>query len=407
MKIAYVVKRYPRYSETFIVNEILAHERAGLEIEIFALLPPEDSHFQNQLAAVRAPVTYLKRDVWKASYFWSRLQEALRDAEGGFAALAHAQGMELRDVAQGLELALLVRERAITHIHSHFATASTAVARIASILSAVPYTFTAHAKDIFHRDIDREELREKFRRAAASITVSDFNVSMLRREFGGDARHLRRVYNGLDLAQFRYARPALRSRLIVAVGRLVEKKGFDDLIDACALLRERGVPFDCQIVGSGEMEAVLRDRIASRALSDCVELVGPRPQSEVVQRLRRAAVFAAPCKVGSDGNRDGLPTVLLEAMALGTPCISTPVTGIPEAVVDGRTGLLVGESDVSALADALGRMLDDSDLRNRSSIEARQHIEEKFDIDKNAGEIRDLFRAVEASMNATRLEATA
>lgn len=403
MKIGYVVKRYPRYSETFIVNEILAHERAGLNIEIFALLPPEDTHFQNQLSSVRAPVTYLQKNVWKASEFWNRLQLGLSDAVGGFSALEHAEGMELRDVAQALELSLLIRRRQITQLHAHFATASTSVARLASILSGVPYTFTAHAKDIFHESVDRAFLREKFRDAAASITVSDFNAGVLKAEFGGDAATLRRVYNGLDLTQFSYSPPATGSRRILAVGRLVEKKGFTDLIAACAILRNHGVEFLCQIVGTGEVEHELEDQIAKLALSSHVHLLGALPQREVIRLMREAALFAAPCKVGVDGNRDGLPTVLLEAMALGTPCVSTRVTGIPEAVVADDTGSLIDESDVAALARALERILAAPNLRQRYSTSARRHVERHFDIETNAAHLRTIFH--DALRSVSPLEA--
>lgn len=394
MKIGYVVKRYPRYSETFIVNEILAHERAGLDIEIFALLPPEDTHFQNQLSSVRAPVTYLQKNVWKASEFWTRLQRGLNNAIGGYSALEDARGMELRDVAQAFELSLLLRDRKITHVHAHFATASTSVARFASILSGIPYSFTAHAKDIFHEDVDREFLRKKFRDAAASITVSDFNVKTLAAEFGADAATLKRVYNGLDLRRFSYSEPAAESRQILAVGRLVEKKGFADLISACAILRNHDVEYMCQIVGSGEVAFELEQQIAALSLSDNVRLLGARPQSEVIRLLREAAVFAAPCKIGADGNRDGLPTVLLEAMALGTPCISTRVTGIPEAVLADETGSIVDDGDVSGLVRAITKVLSSPDIRRRYSTAARRHIERNFDIDSNAAELREIFHAI-------------
>lgn len=404
MKIGYIVKRYPRFSETFIVNEILAHERAGLEIEIFALLPPEDTHFQNKLADVRAPVTYLPTKVWKASDFWHRLQAALQPSETGFGGLADAVGLETRDVAQAFELSALVRERGITQLHAHFASAATSVARLAAKLTGVPYTFTAHAKDIFHSDVDRGQLRRKFQDAAASITVSDYNVNVLRAEFGAAAGKLQRVYNGMDLGEFQYSAPDLSSRVILAVGRLVEKKGFDDLIDACALLRSRGIEFVCQIVGTGECEEALSEKIRVMSLGEHVKMLGARPQKEVKQLIRNAAVFAAPCRIGSDGNRDGLPTVLVEAMALGTPCVSTPVTGIPEAIADDRTGRLVASDAVVQLADALADLLDDDAARIRYSENARRHIEKNFDIETNAARIRKVFEKVAPAERVSLLE---
>src|SRR5262249_30826288 len=160
----------------------------------------------------------------------------------------------------------------------------------------------------------------------------------LRAAYGAAAGHVQRIYNGLDLERFPFEVPRDRPARIISVGRLIEKKGFGDLIEACGMLARRGRPFHCQIIGTGELKSDLRAPIERLRLQDQVELLGARPQLEVIQHVRSAAVFAAPCVVGQDGNRDGLPTVLLEAMALGTPCVSTDVTGIPEVVRDGETG---------------------------------------------------------------------
>lgn len=405
MKVGYVVKRYPRFSETFIVNEILAHERAGLRIEIFALLPTDDTHFQDLLSEVRAPVTFLSTKVYKASEFWTSLQLATGQSHGGFSALNAAAGLPLRDVAQALELSKLVRERGITQLHAHFASAATSVARLAGRLSGVPYSFTAHAKDIFHDSVDRSELRKKLEDCAAAITVSDYNVHELRAEYGVATDNLRRIYNGLDLRKFKFEKLASESREILAVGRLVEKKGFADLIDACKLLRDRGTDFQCAIIGTGELEQDLRSQIAEQLLGECVQLMGALPQYQVKRLLRSAAVFAAPCVIGRDGNKDGLPTVLLEAMATGTPCVSTSVTGIPEVLVDNKTGILLKPGDVRGLADSLQRLLDDSSLRRRLATSARRSIETQFDIECNSREIRSVFSAVARERMPLTLEA--
>jgi glycosyltransferase involved in cell wall biosynthesis len=199
------------------------------------------------------------------------------------------------------------------------------------------------------------------------------------------------VYNGLDLERFPFAPPEKRTPLIVSVGRLVEKKGFEDLIDACAFLAARNISFRCMIVGEGELEAKLCARISALNLNSQVQLVGPRPQSEVIALVQQAAVFAAPCVVGGDGNRDGLPTVLLEAMALGTPCIATDVTGIPEIIRDDETGLIVPQHDPSGLSEAIEDLLRDESRRVRLAVNARRLIEKQFDVHRNAEEMRSLF----------------
>jgi len=394
-RLGYVLKRYPRYSETFVVTEILAHERAGADVEIFALRPPSDTHFQDVIGRVRAPVTYLfsPDEGLKAAHFWSAVERAAKVIPDVWQRLDGCRGAVTRDVYQALLLARYIRERDIGHLHAHFATSATTVARLAAHVSGVPFTFTAHAKDIFHDDVQPDDLRQKLNSAAAVVTVSDFNVEHLHRTYAGATSGVRRIYNGLELPQFPFTPPDVREPLIVGVGRLVEKKGFADLIDACDLLVRGGHRFLCQIVGGGELAGDLAERVSRLGLSACVQLVGPKPQRDVADLVGRAAVMAAPCIVGADGNRDGLPTVLLEAMALGTPCVSTDVTGIPEVLRDGRTGLLVPQHAPEALAAALARLLQDGQLRTRLAREARALIEAEFDTDRNATRLRELMHS--------------
>lgn len=389
-KVGYIVKRYPRYSETFIVNEILAHEEAGLDLEIFALRPPSDTHFQPNIAKVKAPVTYLSEQ-GKMAELWTAITEVANQIPGSWHALALFEQEDARTIHQALQLARAIKARGITHLHAHFATSATAVARVAARLTHIPYSFTAHAKDIFHESVDAQDLRRKLQDASTIVTVSDYNLGFLQEAYGEAAAQVARIYNGLDLTAFPYETPADRPPRILAVGRLVEKKGFGDLIDACAILAGQGVVFDCKIIGSGDQEADLRGRIEQHRLSDQVTLMGPRPQSEIVTLLRDASVFAAPCVIGQDGNRDGLPTVLLESMALGTPCISTDVTGIPEILLDEETGLMTPQNNPAALAEAIKRLLDSSALRVRLAQNARRLIENRFDIHRNATMLRALF----------------
>jgi len=393
MRIGYVLKRYPRYSETFIVTEILGHEVAGLEIEIFALRPPEDTHFQDVIARVRAPVHYLSAAGLKALDFWGTLERTSQVLPGLWVALQDAQGETVDLVYQAILLAHQVQLKGICHLHAHFATSATSVARLAARFAGVSYTFTAHAKDIFHESVQRDDLRRKLDDAAAVITVSDYNVEYLRQTYDPTAACIQRIYNSLDLERFPYEAPHNRPPRIAAVGRLVEKKGFADLIEACAILADGGAHFSCQIIGVGELEADLEAQIERLGLQAFVELLGPRSQSEVIKHIQAAAVLAAPCVVGHDNNRDGLPTVLLEAMALGTPCVSTDVTGIPEVLHDGETGLRVSQRDPAALAAALKRLLADSALRVRLAEQARRLIEAEFDSRRNTAHLRAIFQA--------------
>jgi glycosyltransferase involved in cell wall biosynthesis len=391
MRVGYVVKRYPRYSETFIVTEILAHEAAGLAVEIFALLPPADTHFQNILGLVKTPVHYLFPEFPKASELWAGIQQAALTYPRVWEQLRFAAGEEIRDVYQALLLTGKVAQRRITHLHAHFASSPATVAMLASRFTGVPYSFTAHAKDIFHEDVEHEDLKRKLEAAAGVVTVSDYNRAFLQQNHGAAAQRVQRIYNGVDLEKLRFASPAERQARIVAVGRLVEKKGFACLIEACAILKARGRRFECDIVGDGEREAELRSMIANLHLGDQVHMLGSRPQAEVFNIIQSGAAFAAPCIIGKDSNRDGLPTVLLEAMALGTSCVSTDVTGIPEVIRDGQTGLLIPQNDPAALASALEKLLADAPLRVRLAAAGRRLIESQFDTHRNTAELRQLF----------------
>jgi colanic acid/amylovoran biosynthesis glycosyltransferase len=403
LRVGYVVKRYPKYSETFIVNEILQHEDAELAIDIFALRPVRETHFQDVLAAVRAPVTYVPEKAEKTSDFWALLNAARQRLPGFWRTLDELGDVQVNDLAQAIELALQARARGITHLHAHFGTVAATVTRLAARLAGLRYTLTVHAKDIYHSSVDPALMRDKLRDAAGVVTVSDYNARYLAETYGEAASAVRRIYNGLDLSRFEYAPPSADSHEILAVGRLVEKKGFDVLIDACRILRERGVKFHCRIVGDGNERADLLSRIERMGLSELVSLPGPLPHAALIGIFRQAALLAAPCVVANDGDRDGLPTVLLEAMALGTPCVSTAVTGIPELVRDGGTGLCVQPQDPEALADALERLLADRPLRERLSTHARRLIEREFDIRRNAARLRDLFEtAIRQPVTAAR-----
>ncbi|HNB53710.1 MAG TPA: glycosyltransferase family 4 protein, partial [Anaerolineales bacterium] len=250
---------------------------------------------------------------------------------------------------------------------------------------------TAHAKDIFHDSVQPASLRGKIRDARFVVTVSDFNRAYLAELMEGERADIRRLYNGIDLQRFRPAKAPRAANLILSVGRLVEKKGFDVLIEACALLAARGVAFQCEIIGKGEHQAKLQKLIDARGLHTQVRLVGPKPQDEVRKAYQQATIFALPCIIGQDGNRDGLPTVLLEAMATGLPVVSTALTGIPEIIDDRENGLVVPPNDAESLAQALATLLENSALRERMGQAGRRKVEACFDVRKSVNTLRRWF----------------
>jgi glycosyltransferase involved in cell wall biosynthesis len=403
-RVGFVVKRYPRYSETFVVREILAHEAAGLDVEIFFLRPSNDGHFQDLIARVRGRVNplyfpmegFLPEQITAAvpaAHFLRALRETAAELPGLWPKLEAVAEDRARDIYQALALACEVRRKNIAHLHAPFASDACTVARLAALFAGVPYSFTARAKDIFHEGVRQDDLARKLRDAAGVVTISDFHLDYLRKSYGPLAARVQRIYNGLDLEEFPYRPPLDRPPLILAVGRLVEKKGFGDLIGACALLAGRDRTFRCRIIGAGGLKAELQAQVEGLGLRGQVELVGPLPQGEVIREMHRAAVLAVPCVVARDGDRDGLPNVIQEALALGTPVVTTDVTGIPEVVHDGETGLRVPQHDPPALAAACDRLLADPGLRVRLAAGGRRLIEAEFDIRRNTERRRALFRA--------------
>lgn len=389
-RIGYVVKVYPRFSETFIVTEILARESQGEEIDIIALRPTSDVRFHAELARVRAEVTHLGKP-YKLSDGWLALTEARRELPG-FDDRWHQlwpmlARMEAADVVQAVQTARHAHRRGLTHLHAHFASLAGRVAAVAATLAGVGFSLTCHAKDLFHDDVDDELLRDTLGAADTVITISEYNVAHLGERFPEVADRIRLVHNGLELTRFPYRDPApVDGTLdVLAVGRLVEKKGFDVLIDAAARLDD-GICV--RIAGAGELHDDLAARIERAGLADRVTLLGARSQSEIVQLLGCADVLVTPSVVGADGNADGLPTVLLEAMATGVPCLASDVTGIGE-VVTPTTGILLPPGDADALAEALAAVRHPDFDRVGRARAARALIEQQFDARRQAARLKE------------------
>jgi glycosyltransferase involved in cell wall biosynthesis len=307
-------------------------------------------------------------------------------------ALGELAAADPDDAVQAINLATELQRRNVRHLHAHFASAATAVTRLASLITGIPYSFTAHAADIFRDTVSREDLRTKLSDAHHVVTISDYNLQYLRHHFPQQADRLRLVRNGLELARFSYRDPGPVGTTVrmAAVGRLVEKKGFQHLLPALASLIRSGVRADVRIAGTGMMAEELQSTLDGLGLSRHVRMLGPQTQDQIHELLDWADVFVAPCVVGSDGNADGIPTVLLEAMATGTPCVSTTVTGIPEVIRDGSTGVLVEPGNPAALAEAIRRITSPVADRTLLARNARALIEQEYDAGRQATALRRL-----------------
>lgn len=425
--VAYVMNGFPRLSETFIAHEIHQLERGGLRLRLFVVKDEAEPQVHPVVAKIRAPLDYLPR---ASSLSGTTLRAWLRSNLPSYArahvAVARRHPLRYaRTLATAARLTLhhwprkvfvkefmqagaiadaVLRDRAVQHLHGHFCHGVATITWMASRLSGVPFSFTAHAKDMYQAELNPGNLLERKLGAARFVaTCTCANAGVLR------ARHARpdevhTIYHGLDTDYFRPEPQATMGLpLILSVGRYVEKKGFDQLINACALLKATGTPFHCVIVGEvGSAHQALLAQIEALGLSDRVQLQRAVTQDQLRDIYRGAKVFALPCQIMEDGDRDGFPNVLAEAMAMGVPVVSTAISGIPEMIDDGVHGLLVAPRDPQALADALRRVLSDADLHTRLARAGRERMCERFDSRRTTVALRDLFVAQLQQRQAAR-----
>lgn len=398
--IAYLVKTFPKLSETFILQEILALEEQGMHLHLYALQPPQEDITHAVTARVQAPVTYLPplatsalrrllfahtrlllRHPWRYAttlhFMWRRPEEP-----------------RWSDFFQAGYLAWRLETQRIRHLHVHFANQPAGVAELAHAFSGISYSITAHAKDIYLSPPDI--LARKMHSARFVVTCTEYNRKFLD-DIGSHGTPIHRIYHGIDPQRF--CPPAGQPRtgdpcpIILSVGRLREKKGFLTLLHACHLLSRQGYRLRCEIVGYGPQQAELEQRITALRLHDTVFLIGRLTQEALLDRYRQATLFVLPCQVMDDGDRDGIPNVLMEAMAMQLPVVSTPVSGIPELIEHQRSGLLVPPQNPQALAEALRWLLEQPHWRQALGQAGRTRVCQAFATQANIVQLHALLGA--------------
>lgn len=393
---AHVFERFPTFTQTFCHREVVELGRQGMAPAVFSIRRPLDEPDQEFDVELGRRVVYLPEDgelsaLIKRLHAERRIPRAMRHA-----LMDWPSGVDKHRVFAAAWLGPRLRRAGVRHAHVHFAGIAARTAYWLRRYYGIGFSFTGHANDIFREDdglpVGLGDLAGSARFVA---TVSEFSAGLLRERFPAAAGRIHRAYNGIDLAGWpaRGKAPVDRPPLILAVGRLIEKKGFGDLIEACGRLRDRGRDARCVIVGEGPLDADLGARIARRGLADRVTLAGPRPQSAVRDLLGGASVFALPCVVGRDGGMDNLPTVIIEAMACGVPCVSTRIAGIPEMIRDGESGWLVPPNDPEALAGALAGLLDDPARAAAFGRAGRRLAEERFALPVTTRRLKHLLVA--------------
>lgn len=398
-RIAVVLKGYPRLSETFIAQEIAALERRGLALSLWSLRHPTDAAVHPIHAEIAAQCVYLPEYLHDAPARVARAWRIARRLPGYAAASAAFRSDFARDrtrnrarrFGQALVLAAELPP-GIAHLHAHFLHTPASVTRYAALLRRLPWSVSAHAKDIW--TTPDWEKREKLAACAWATTCTRANAEHLRALAPEPAR-VDLVYHGLDARRFPAPPPAARDasapRVVLAVGRAVEKKGFDDLLAALARL-PAALDWRFEHVGGGPLLPALAEQAATLGIAARVTWHGALAQPQVLARYRAADVFALPSRIAGDGDRDGLPNVLMEAQSQRLPCVATAVSGIPELIDDGVTGLLVPPDDPAALAGALATLLGDADLRARLGEAGRCRTQDHFGLDAGIDRLVARFR---------------
>ncbi|HME91546.1 MAG TPA: glycosyltransferase [Myxococcaceae bacterium] len=400
-RIAYIVSRFPVITETFILYEMLELERRGIRVEVFSLLRQREevmhreardlvrrAHY-GQLRSIPLLIANLRWLLRRPSAYLRAWFQAIKGNWGSWGFLARAVFV----VMQSAWFAEVMEKSNVDHIHAHWATHPTLAAYVIRRLTGLRYSFTTHAHDIY---IERPMLAEKIREASFVVTISEFNRQLLRRLYGKLASDKTVIVRcGVDPTVFLPPQRALRSGAeiltIVCVASLQDYKGHRYLIEACGQLRERGVPFRCLLVGEGRNRPAIEAQIARLKLCDQVTLLGRQSRDRVSQVLANSDALAMPSVVTGNGMMDGIPIALIEALATELPVVATAISGIPELVEDGRTGLLVRQRDAGALAEALIRLYENPNLGRRLARAGRERVLRDFNLKRNVSRLCQLF----------------
>ena len=384
---AYLFERFPSFGQTFCYREVAELYRQSVAVPIFSIRNPKDEPVQDWDARIVQRVHYLPEemelldDVRRASKKGKLAPEIVAALDGW------GRRSDFLRLYQAVYVGLRLQQAGISHVHAHFAGMAARTAFWIGKFFPITFSFTAHANDIFAPRKFEIGLDKLVGAARVVVTETDYAEKFLRERFPECADRIHRVYNGLNLAEFRRATFSSDPPSIVAIGRVIVKKGFANLIRASALLVERGKSFRCEIVGEGPLENQLRAQIEQLRLQEFVQLPGPKPQHELRARLANASVFVLPSVPEPEGGMDNLPTVIMEAMATGLPVVSTRVGGIPEMVIDNQTGFLVQPEDAVALAGAIEKVTNDRSLGQTLGRAGYERAQKLFSIEKNVRQL--------------------
>jgi colanic acid/amylovoran biosynthesis glycosyltransferase len=387
-RLAYLFERFPAFTKTFCAREVAELYRQNLAVPVFSIRRPNDDRPLN-IPLNGVDIRYLpdsnslrfkvltRLAAKRFSHIWNPKQDP-RDKHRFY---------------EAIHLGPLLEKEGITALHAHFAGMATRTAWWIKRLFGIPYSFTGHANDIFVEKPDqRLPLGQLIQEAEFVATETDFSTQYLQSKFPESAGKIHRVYNGLELDPFRQADPEAGSLNMIAIGRLIPKKGFEVLVRACNMLVSKGLQLHCRIIGAGPEHVPLRQLIDQFALGKYVELTGPKAQPEIVELLAQSNLFVFPAVEDGTGDRDNLPTVIIEAMASGLPVVATGLGGIGEIVTHRINGLIIPERDADALADAIAFLAEHAELRRTYGQNGLAVVKEKFRVETTVKGLIELFQ---------------
>ena len=398
-----VLKGFPRISETFISNEILLLEELGFSIRIFSMRDPRENFSHDSVKRIKARVDYLPQDLDWSTLLPPNILLALKNPVRYLAGIkaAHRRYKRSRSrntIKHFLQAGYLVQKclpySGVERLHAHFAHSPTSLTFFASVLSGKPFSFTAHAKDIYTQN--PAQLKEKIELADFVVTCTGYNKDHLARLADGAGTPIHRIYHGIDLSLFSGGREDAHPQppyKLMTVARLTAKKGLPTVYKALRLLADQGIDFRHTLIGDGDDRDQITSLIKELGLEDRTEWLGTKPHDVVLDYYRQADLFVLGCEVATNGDRDGIPNVLLESMAMGVPVVATNVSAIPELVENGVTGRLVEPGRPDALAGAMVELLTDVELRKKIIPAAKETVSRRFNNRTLIERLAELYKA--------------
>jgi glycosyltransferase involved in cell wall biosynthesis len=390
-EVAYLFERFPSFGQTFCYREVAELERQGTRVHVYAIRRPVGEPAQDWDEQIVRRVHYLPEENELVREVDRAMREGALPAAAREALAKWGRQSDFLRLYQAVHVGLRLQRDGVRRLHAHFAGMAARTAYWINQFFGIPYSFTAHANDIFAPRDFAISLTNLLANAVAIVTVSDYAADYLRNRFPETAAKVHRIYNGVDVSRFHPVDFGSGIPSIVSIGRLIEKKGFADLITACRLLQPRGRDFVCEIIGEGPLGPALQAQIACDGLEARVKLAGPRTQAQIALRLAHATIFVLACTREEGGGMDNLPTVILEAMAAGLPVISTPLAGVPEMVENNSSGILVPEHAPEAICAAIEYLIAHPEQARRFGDRGQQIAREKFSIEASAQALLALF----------------